>query len=128
MKRTGSAGAISLSVTPTAGFAADNPITGYPSRVRLSVRRAAADALSPAQTVAISPFDPILPMPSVLLTDDRSTPLQPTADIPTSPCFPQTILRATIASRCSKVLTCRPSLNSANSPPTLTGLLILLLT
>lgn len=125
MKRAGSAGAISLSATPTAGFAADNPITGYPSRVRLSVRRAAADALSPAQTVAISPFDPILLMPSVLLTDDRSTPLQPTADIPTSLCFPQTILRTI---RCSKILTCRPPLNSANSPPTLTVLLILLLT
>lgn len=90
MKRAGSAGAISLSVTPTAGFAADNPITGYPSRVRLSVRRAAAVALSAAQTVAISPFDSIL-LPSVLLTHNQSVPLQPTADIPASLSSPDTI-------------------------------------
>lgn len=90
MKRAGSAGAISLSVTPNAGFAADNPITGYPSRVRLSVRRAAAVALSAAQTVAID-FAVRFHLPYVLLTHNQSVPLQPTADIPTSLSSPDTI-------------------------------------
>lgn len=106
-----------------------HPLPASPRIIRLPDIRAVSDCLSvePPQTLCprLRPLPFRLLMPSVLLTDVRSTPLQPTADIPTSLRFPQTILRATIASRCSKILTCRPSLNS---PPTLTGLLILLLT